>query len=121
VLTCDPSINLHKGQFVNSACLTIGQQGINGPFHYPYMRGPAYFHTDLSGQKSFFFKGKKEIQIRFAAFNWLNHPLTSLVAATDNPLRLIVDGPGAVANTAFGISDYKEGRRICEMAVHYNF
>jgi hypothetical protein len=121
VLTCDPSINLHKGQFVNSNCLTIGVQGVNGPFHYPYMRGPAYFKSDLSAQKSFFFRGKREIQIRFAAFNFLNHPLTSLVAATDNPLRLIVSAPGAVANPTFGISDYKEGRRICEMNIHYNF
>jgi len=121
VLTCDPSINLKKGQFVNSACLTIGPIGVNGPFHYPYMRGPAYFHTDLSAQKSFFFSGKKEIQIRFAAFNFINHALTSLVAATDNPLQLNVSGPGAIANPTFGISDYKEGRRICEMNVHYNF
>jgi hypothetical protein len=121
IMTCNPSINLKKGQFVNGSCLTLGQQGQNGPFTYPYMRGPAYFHTDLSGQKSFHFHDKREIQIRFAAFNFLNHPLTSLVAATANPLKLVVSGPGAPANSAFGISDYKEGRRICEIAVHYNF
>jgi hypothetical protein len=85
------------------------------------MRGPAYFHTDLSAQKSFFLGGKKEIQIRFAAFNFLNHPLTSLVAATDNPLNLIVGSAGAIANQTFGVSDYKEGRRISEMALHFNF
>jgi hypothetical protein len=114
VTTCNPAAHLHSGQFINGNCLTIGPQGVNGPFTYPYMRGPAYFHTDLSGQKSF-------RQIRFAAFNFINHPLTSLVAATANPLRLIVSGVGAPANGAFGISDYKEGRRICEMALHYNF
>jgi hypothetical protein len=121
VLTCDPSINLKKGQFANYQCFTIGPKGVNGPFHYPYMRGPAYFHTDLSAQKSFFLGGKKEIQIRFAAFNFLNHPLTSLVAATDNPLNLIVGSAGAIANQTFGVSDYKEGRRISEMALHFNF
>jgi hypothetical protein len=121
VMTCNPARNLHAGEFINNQCLTLGAQGVNGPFTYPYMRGPAYFHTDLSGQKSFHLGEKKEIQIRFAAFNFINHPLTSLVAATANPLRLIVSGPGLPANSAFGISDYKEGRRICEMALHYNF
>ena len=121
VMTCDPSVGLQKGQFINGKCLTLGAQGINGPFTYPYLRGPAYFKSDLSAQKSFFFGEKKEIQIRFAAFNFLNHPLTSLVAATANPLRLIVSGPGVQANAAFGVSEYKEGRRICEMAIHYNF
>jgi hypothetical protein len=121
IMTCDPSINLQKHQFINSNCLTLGAQGQNGPFRYPYLRGPAYFHTDLSGQKSFFLRGKKEIQFRFAAFNFLNHPLTSLVAATANPLKLVVIGPGAPANGAFGQSQYKEGRRICELALHYIF
>jgi hypothetical protein len=121
VMTCDPSVNLRKGQFINGNCLTLGAQGINGPFRYPYLRGPAYFHTDLSGQKSFHLSGKKEVQFRFAAFNFVNHPLTSLVAATANPLRLVVTGPGMPANSAFGISDYKEGRRICEIALHYIF
>jgi hypothetical protein len=121
IMTCNPSINLKKGQFVNGNCLTLGVQGQNGPFRYPYMRGPAYFHTDLSAQKTFHLHEKKEIEVRFAAFNFLNHPLTSLVAATANPLKLVISGPGAPANAAFGVSAYKEGRRICEMAVHYNF
>jgi hypothetical protein len=121
VETCNPSIHLKAHQFVNGACLTLGQQGVNGPFRYPYMRGPAYFHSDLSAQKTFHLTGKKEIQFRFAAFNFLNHPLTSLVAATANPLKLVITSPGSAANSAFGISDYKEGRRICEVALHYNF
>ncbi len=121
VTTCNPSVGLAKGQFINSKCLTLGTIGVNGPFNYPYLRGPAYFKSDLSAQKSFFLGGKKEIQIRFAAFNFLNHALTSLVAATANPLKLIVSTPGAQANAAFGVSEYKEGRRIAEMAIHYNF
>jgi hypothetical protein len=122
VTTCDPSINLQKGQFINGNCLTLGPIGVNGPFTYPYMRGPAYFKSDLSAQKSFYLGGKKEIQIRFAAFNFMNHPLTSLVAATANPLQLYISGVGLPpATKTFGQSQYKEGRRICEMALHYNF
>jgi hypothetical protein len=121
IMTCDPSRNLHKGQFINSSCLTLGPLGVNGPFRYPYLRGPAFFNSDLSVQKAFRFEGKRELQFRFAAFNFLNHPLTSLVAATASPLRLAIAGPGGVANSTFGISDYKQGRRVSEVTIRFNF
>jgi hypothetical protein len=121
VTTCDPSTNLAKNQFINSKCLTIGPQGVNGPFTYPYLRGPAFFNSDLSLQKGIRFSGRKELQFRYSAFNFMNHPLTSLVAATATPLRLVIAGPGGAANSAFGISDYKQGRRVSEITVRFNY
>jgi len=121
VMTCNPGVNLKKGQFVNGACLTLGAVGVNGPFRYPYLRGPHFFNSDLSLRKSFRLHEQKEIQFRFAAFNFMNHPNTSLVAATASPLKLVIAGPGGAANSAFGISDYKEGRRVSEIELRYNF
>lgn len=121
VMTCDPSKGLHKGQFINASCLTLGSIGVNGPFTYPYLRGPAFFNSDMSLRKSFHMEGKKEIQFQYSAFNFLNHPLTSLVAATASPLRLAIAGPGGTANSAFGISDYKQGRRISELTIRFTY
>ena len=121
IMTCNPAANLKSGQFVNGACLTLGPIGVNGPFRYPYMRGPHFFNSDLSIRKSFALHDKRAIQVRFAAFNFMNHPLTSLVAATASPLKLVIAGPGGAANPAFGISEYKEGRRVCEVELRYNF
>ncbi len=123
VMTCDPSTGLKHNQFVNPSCLTLGQIGVNGPFHYPYIRGPHYFNSDLSVQKTFKMGDKKTVDFRFSAFNFMNQPpLTSLTAdAAASPLRLVVGGPGQPANSAFGTSDYKENRRVCEVGLHYNF
>jgi len=121
IMTCDPSTGLKKNQFINSSCLTLGPIGVNGPFHYPYLRGPHYFNSDLSVQKTFHMGTEKTLEFRFSGFNFMNHPLTSLVAATASPLQLFISTPGGPANSAFGISAYKENRRVCEVGLHYNF
>jgi hypothetical protein len=119
--TCDISTGLKKNQFVNAACLTIGPIGVNGPFTYPTVRGPAFFNSDLSLRKGFDLGNKRRLQFRFAAFNFLNHPLTSLVAGVATPLRLVISGVGQPANSAFGVSAYKQGRRVSEAEVRYTF
>jgi len=120
-MTCDPSKGLSPGHFINSSCLTLGALGVNGPFRYPYLRGPGFFNSDLSARKSIHFEGKRELQFQYSAFNFLNHPLTSLVAATASPLRLVIVQPGASANSTFGVSAYKQGRRVSEVTVRFNF
>lgn len=121
VATCDIASGLQHNQFINSACLTLPRPGLNGQFHYQYARGPAFFNSDLSLQKAFQLKNKKELLFRFAAFNFLNHPLTSLIASTAKPLDLVIAGPNQQANALFGISDYKQGRRVSEVTVRFNF
>jgi hypothetical protein len=121
IMTCDPSAHLKPNQFVNGSCLTLGPVGVNGPFRYPYMRGPHFFNSDLSVQKTFHLREKRSLDIRFAAFNFMNHPLTSLVAATNQPMKLFINGAGGTANSAFASSAYKQNRRICEVGLHYNF
>ena len=41
----------------------------------PYMRGPAYFDSDLALFKNFKITENQKIQFRLQATNFLNHPL----------------------------------------------
>jgi len=42
---------------------------------WPYIKGPAFFNSDLAIYKDFVFKEKDKIEFRFSAFNFLNHAL----------------------------------------------
>jgi hypothetical protein len=131
-MTCNPASGLAAKQFVNGACLTLPAAGTNGPYRYPYAHGPGFFNSDLSAQKSFHLRESRDIVFRYSAFNFANHPLTSLVGASAQPLQLSLTpvnpatstaaNPGAVvANGAFGLAQYKEGRRVSEVELRFNF
>ncbi len=131
-MTCDPRSGLKDKQFVNGACLALPAFGTNGDFNYPYLRGPAFFNSDLSAQKAFHIGEKKTILFRYSAFNFLNHPLTSLVGASTQPLQLtlapangtastVANAGAFTANSAFGLAQYKEGRRISELQLRFDF
>ena len=48
-----------------------------GVYRLPYIHGPAYSRHDLTLLKNFQVKEKQNLQLRLAAFNFVNHPLTS--------------------------------------------
>ncbi len=130
VLTCNPKSGLTTHQFINGACFALPALGHNGPAFYPYLHGPAYFDSDLSAQKAFNFAHGQSVQLRFAAFNFLNHPLTSFTGNFSNETTLSINdtNPGATPATAtysptsrFGFADYKQGRRVVEMSLKYSF
>jgi hypothetical protein len=120
---CDPSTNLKSMQYINASCLVLPKLGTNGPYRLPYLRGPGFFNTDLSVQKSWAVGNKKMFIVRAAGFNFINHPLTSLVAAgTATPLELVLsDDPSTASSTGFGRAIYKQGRRVIEITLRYNF
>lgn len=130
-LTCNPAIHTQPHQFVNGNCFQLPQIGQNGPVSYPYLHGPAFFNSDLTVAKTFPLKEKSNLQIRFAAFNFLNHPLTSFSTSFPSQIALNLSNlaPGgetaspALATPAagFGVSTIKEGRRVAELAIKYNF
>ena len=84
VLTCDPRSNLKSGQYFNPSCFGPPQPGQVGNIIWPYIKGPALFNSDLSLYKNFKFREKQKIQLRFEAFNFLNHPMKEFNATNNN-------------------------------------
>ena len=130
-MTCNPANHTVSNQFVNGNCFQLPDIGQNGQFNYPYLRGPAFFNSDLTVAKTFGLKDKQNLQIRFAAFNFLNHALTSFSTSFPTQIALNMSNLAAGGETqspslakpapGFGVSTIKEGRRVAELAVKYNF
>ena len=126
---CDPGAGLGKNQFINGACFGTPNLLQNGPYKYPYLAGPAFFNTDLSAQKNFNLEHGQSVQFRVAAFNFLNHPLTTFTGDFPNEYSLnLTNLNGTTFNqgafdpsAGFGTAAYKVGRRIMELSVKYTF
>ena len=74
-ITCNPRSNLAHGQYFNPNCFTTPSYGSQGTLIWPYMRGPAYFDSDLALFKNFQIRESQKLQFRIQATNFLNHPL----------------------------------------------
>jgi len=128
-LTCNSSYAPEK--HFNSNCFetptTIGQ---NGPTVWPYMKGPAFFNTDIAVFRDVKVAESQHIQFRASAFNFLNHPLPQFGLGSDVNIKLNCTetssggcaGGSTNTNTATtGTPEYKTGRRVVEVAFKYNF
>jgi hypothetical protein len=128
VLTCNPGANLQSGQYFNPGCFAPPGPGQVGNIVWPYIKGPALFNSDLSLYKNFAVHEKQKIQVRFEAFNFLNHPLPEFNALGNNAditLRF-ADGAGHLTQTnqndlLTGKPEYTVNRRVIEFAVKYMF
>ncbi|MGA7410780.1 MAG: hypothetical protein WBW33_09860, partial [Bryobacteraceae bacterium] len=128
VLTCDPRYGTKPGQYFNPNCFTPPQIGQVGNIIWPYIRGPVFANSDLSLFKNFNVTERQRIQIRFEAFNFLNHPLPEFNAAGNNadvhlnfPSTNGVLSPVSNNSTTTGAPEYTVGRRVIEFAIKYNF
>jgi hypothetical protein len=120
VLTCDPSANLASGQYFNPNCFAAPTRGHNGNIVWPYIKGPAFFNSDLSVYKTFKFKERHSVELRLEAFNFLNHPLKTFNFG--NNVNLIFNSAGVNSNAnTDGYAHYKLGGRVMEMSVKYSF
>jgi hypothetical protein len=119
-LICDPRQNLAENQYINGACFAAPTYGQNGDYVFPYLKGPAFFNSDLSLFKNFDISESKRLQFRFMAYNFLNHPLTSFTTG-DPRLNLSFDTQGNIKNPRFGYADDKVGRRIIQLALKFYF
>jgi hypothetical protein len=119
--TCNPGENLTDKQFVNGACLALPTgPGQNGPTVAPAVYGPAFFNSDLGMFKNFRITESQKLQLRFNAYNFLNHPLWSFVSTSSN-LKPSFDAAGKMNSPLFGIVNEKQGRRLIQLAIKYYF
>jgi hypothetical protein len=119
LLTCNYGANLKRRQYINASCFAVPTQGgANGPFIYPYLHGPAYIASDLTAIKNFNLAESRSLQFRFAAFNFLNHPLPTFTNKAPTQTQLLFP---ITSNANFGQTTYTAGRRTVEIAVKYSF
>jgi hypothetical protein len=126
VLTCNPRSNLGSHQYLNPSCFALPAVGTNGPDIEPYAHGPAFFNSDLSLEKSFGIGGDRRVRFRYAAFNFLNHPLNSFGTGYASQTTLQMSGATpqtATYNTGsgFGSAPLKLGRRLSEISLKFDF
>jgi hypothetical protein len=126
ILTCDPRKNLGPHQYINGSCFAVPTAvGQNGPTLLPPIYGPAFFNSDLGIFKNFKIKESMKLQFRVQAFNFLNHPLWSFPNSNNLTLQYKQGSPGsttiAQTNSTFGVTQFKEGHRVLELAVKFYF
>lgn len=131
-ITCDPRNGLKSGQYFNPSCFAPPSPGSNGDVIWPYIHGPAFFNSDLAIYKNFNFKEHQKVQLRFSAFNFMNHPLLTFAAGGNGDVRLNF-GTGNNDDATRGLSQtnlnaqtsgtprYTTGRRVIEFTAKYNF
>jgi hypothetical protein len=128
-LTCSATAGRGPNQYLTDKCFSLPAIGAYGPRNYPYLKGPAYFDSDLALAKKFHITENHTVEFRASAFDWLNHPQN---AFSGNQLKLIFDtdynskavtlDPQTVSN--FGTTVLKAGgdsRRLVELSVKYEF
>jgi hypothetical protein len=129
-LKCNPKSSLSAHQYLNGACFGLPATGTNGQYIEPYAHGPAFFNSDLTLEKSFGLGGERRLRLRYAAFNFLNHPLNSFGTgyASQTTLQLSDTSANASPTTAtynpatgFGLAPQKLGRRLSEVSLKYDF
>ncbi len=137
-VTCDPGIHTAPHQYVNGACYSLPNTfGVNGQYRTPYIHAPAFTDTDLTAAKDFHAGENRDVQFRFAAFNFINHANTTYTTAVQpNNITLNYTNPttaapqtlsSALANTpnsnasVFGLAPLRTGRRVVELSLKYNF
>jgi hypothetical protein len=126
ILTCNPTANLKSNQFINPACFALPTQiGQNGPTVMPAIYGPAFFNADMGLFKNFQIRESMKFQLRFNAYNFLNHPLDSF---NGNNLTLGFAGDNKTVNTyltggnsLFGTVTEKQGHRVIQVAAKFYF
>jgi hypothetical protein len=127
VLTCDPRKGLKSGQYFNPNCFAPPPQGSQGDIIWPFIKGPAFFDTDIAVYKTFHITERQSVQFRADAFNFINHPNPEFGANGTNDISLNFVGTGGILTQAnqnkatTGFPAYTVGNRDMEFAVKYFF
>ncbi len=121
-------------QYVNASAFSLPNLGTNGAYRYGFLPGPGFFDSDLTAAKSFHVTEGSSVQFRVAAFNVLNHANSTFTSVnqanytlTYNPTSSATNVNQALSsingssNPQFGYAPLREGRRIMELALRYDF
>ncbi|WP_109488837.1 carboxypeptidase regulatory-like domain-containing protein [Occallatibacter savannae] len=130
----NPAAHYGPHQYINGNAFTLPALGTNGAYRYGHVTGPAFFDTDLTAAKTFRISDRNNVQFRLAAFNFINHANNSFTSVnTQNytmnfsqnsgstDVNQALQAASAAANPQFGYAPLKEGRRIVELGLRYNF
>jgi Carboxypeptidase regulatory-like domain len=129
-LTCNPKSNRGSHQYLNPSCFGLPATGTNGVYIEPYAHGPAFFNTDLSIEKGFGVGEGRDVRVRIAGFNFLNHPLNSFGTGYASQTTLLLSDTSATGSpttatynptSQFGSAPEKLGRRLLEVSAKFNF
>lgn len=105
-LSCDP--RKHKsGLYFNPDCFAPPAYGQLGNINWPYLRGPAYFDSDLALFKNFQINERQKVQFRISAVNFLNHalPQFGLAGNADQQLNFDLHTTQTLKNQTTGNMD----------------
>jgi len=125
VVICDPRKGLASGQYFNPSCFapetTVGTQG---SLIWPYIKGPAFFDSDLSLYKNFAFREHQNVQFRFQTYNFLNHPNPDM-SVNSLDLKLNYNNNNYLSmtnlNPLAGYALNTVGRRVVMLSIKYSF
>jgi hypothetical protein len=132
VLTGNPR-GTHAHQYINGAAFSLAPLGTQGQYDYGNLRGPAYFNADIALRKQFKVADKQSLQVRVAAFNFLNranYTFSNLFpggysmnfSQTESATDINSDLAAATnQNANFGFAPIRTGRRVMEVSVKYVF
>ena len=130
----DPQSTTGSHHYVNAAAFSLPALGTNGAYRYGFLPGPGFFDADLTLAKRFALRHDSGIQLRVAAFNFINHANNSFTPVNNNNYTLNFSptaNGGSLNDTLlnstvgnanqFGYAPLKEGRRIVELGLRYDF
>jgi hypothetical protein len=142
-LNCNPTSGLTTHQYVNPLCFGLPVPGgpSSGPtalssnpsgqgvYRLPYIHGPSYQRQDLTVLKNFSIREKQHLQLRLAAFNFLNTPNVSFNQNDPSNLTLAFQGATVgkpltindLTHPNFGTTNIKYGSRLLEISAKYSF
>jgi len=123
----------HPHQYIDGSAFSLAPLGTQGQYDYGNLRGPAYFSTDIALRRQFKVTDKQNLQLRVAAFNFINRAnytfsnlfpggysmnFTQSQGATDINADLAA---AKNQNANFGFAPIRTGRRVVEVSVKYAF
>ena len=125
----NPKAGLKTHQYMNPTAFGVPLPETNGVYRLPFISGPSFMTHDVTLLKNIPMGGKRNLQLKFAAFNVFNHPLVSFNNANTNNLQLAIQnataGQALTQNMLqyqnFGVADIKVGNRLMEVQGKFTF